>query len=205
MQQQDEFGIVTGSRLRAAFFAARHPHLERKINGKAPVFLNAKNTRIEVDLKTGRRLIERSVEVVPAPPPPPKPRPTYVPPPVAVCWHTPEGKRELAKSEAVEAMADRVRVGDIINAVAQVTGISAAQICGVSRQKAFAHPRHLAMLLCKELRPDLSLPKIGFLFGNRDHTTVMLGQRAAVERVDTCLMHKEWYERARLILAEKMP
>ena len=202
--QEDELGIVTSSRLRAAFFAARHPHLERKINGQAPVFLNAKNTRIEVDLKTGRRSIERTVEIVAAPPPP-KPKPTYVAPVIAPNWHTPEGKRELAKSEAVEAISDRVRVGDIINAVAQVTGISAAQICGVSRQKAVAHPRHLAMLLCKELRPDLSQPKVGFLFGDRDHTTVMSGQNAAVERVDTCLMHKRWYDRARLILTEKMP
>ena len=202
--QEDELGIVTSSRLRAALFAARHPHLERKIKGQAPVFLNAKTTRIDVDLKTGRRLIERAVEIVEAPPPP-KPKPVYIAPPVSRDWHSPEGKRELAKSEAVEAISDRVRVGDIIRAVSEVTGISVAQICGVSRQKAYAHPRHLAMLLCKELRPDLSLPKIGFLFGDRDHTTVMSGQNAAVERVDTCLTHKDWYERARLILTEKMP
>lgn len=40
------------------------------------------------------------------------------------------------------------------------------------RTKALAFPRQIAMYLCRDLT-DLSLPKIGENFGNRDHTTVL--------------------------------
>ena len=40
------------------------------------------------------------------------------------------------------------------------------------RNRPIAYPRQIAMHLCRELT-DLSLPKIGELFGGRDHTTVI--------------------------------
>lgn len=40
------------------------------------------------------------------------------------------------------------------------------------RTKNIAYPRQIAMYLCRELT-DMSLPKIGELFGGRDHTTVL--------------------------------
>ena len=40
------------------------------------------------------------------------------------------------------------------------------------RTKNIAFPRQVAMYLCREMT-DLSLPKIGELFGGRDHTTVI--------------------------------
>ena len=43
---------------------------------------------------------------------------------------------------------------------------------GSSRSQQIATARQIAMYLCRE-RTSLSLPKIGQLFGNRDHTTVM--------------------------------
>ncbi|MBR5319794.1 MAG: chromosomal replication initiator protein DnaA [Peptococcaceae bacterium] len=56
------------------------------------------------------------------------------------------------------------------------------------RTKNIAFPRQIAMYLCREMT-DLSLPKIGELFGGRDHTTVMHAYEKITEelRVDQTL------------------
>ena len=51
---------------------------------------------------------------------------------------------------------------------------------GSSRSQAVATARQIAMYLCRE-RTSLSLPKIGQLFGNRDHTTVMYAYKKISE------------------------
>jgi chromosomal replication initiator protein len=42
------------------------------------------------------------------------------------------------------------------------------------RSRNLSFPRQVAMFICRDLT-DLSLPKIGDAFGNRDHTTVLHG------------------------------
>jgi chromosomal replication initiator protein len=49
-------------------------------------------------------------------------------------------------------------------------------LCGASRSRVLVTARQIAMYLCRELT-ELSLPKIGQLFGGRDHTTVMHADR----------------------------
>lgn len=49
-----------------------------------------------------------------------------------------------------------------------------------SRSQAVATARQIAMYLCREMT-NLSLPKIGQLFGNRDHTTVMYANKKISE------------------------
>jgi chromosomal replication initiator protein len=61
---------------------------------------------------------------------------------------------------------------DIITATANYFKLSVDDLYGSSRSQAVATARQIAMYLCRE-RTSLSLPKIGQLFGNRDHTTVM--------------------------------
>ncbi|MFT4051423.1 MAG: chromosomal replication initiator protein DnaA [Microbacterium sp.] len=61
---------------------------------------------------------------------------------------------------------------DIIAATAQYFHLTVDDLYGSSRSQAVATARQIAMYLCRE-RTNLSLPKIGQLFGNRDHTTVM--------------------------------
>ena len=50
------------------------------------------------------------------------------------------------------------------------------EICGTNRSRNLVLARQIAMYLCRELT-ELSLPRIGKQFGNRDHTTVMYADR----------------------------
>ena len=60
---------------------------------------------------------------------------------------------------------------EILDIVCRYYQLTKEDINGSSRVKAIAMARQIAMYLCREMT-DLSLPKIGELFG-RDHTTVM--------------------------------
>ena len=69
---------------------------------------------------------------------------------------------------------------DIINHTAEYFKLSVDDLYGSSRSQAVATARQIAMYLCRELT-NLSLPKIGQLFGNRDHTTVMYANKKISE------------------------
>jgi chromosomal replication initiator protein len=80
---------------------------------------------------------------------------------------------------------------EIMNAVASYYGITVNDLTGNSRVAQIAIARQVAMYICRE-QTNLSLPKIGQLFGNRDHTTVMyafkkigdlMGERRAIYNV----------------------
>lgn len=60
----------------------------------------------------------------------------------------------------------------IIRETAELFGFSVAEVTGPSRRQPLVMSRQVAMFLCRELT-DLSLPKIGAMFGGRDHTTVL--------------------------------
>ena len=60
--------------------------------------------------------------------------------------------------------------------------ISDSELCSKSRTKEVSYPRQIAMYLARELT-NISLPKIGENFGNRDHTTVM----HACDKIKTAL------------------
>ncbi|MFT4285852.1 MAG: chromosomal replication initiator protein DnaA [Protaetiibacter sp.] len=69
---------------------------------------------------------------------------------------------------------------DIINHTADYFKLSVDDLYGSSRSQAVATARQIAMYLCREMT-NLSLPKIGQLFGNRDHTTVMYANKKISE------------------------
>lgn len=64
----------------------------------------------------------------------------------------------------------------IIAQTAAYFGLDIAELTGPSRGRHLVIARQIAMYLCRELT-NLSLPKIGAQFGNRDHTTVMYAER----------------------------
>lgn len=69
---------------------------------------------------------------------------------------------------------------DIINHTAEYFKLTVDDLYGSSRSQAVATARQIAMYLCREMT-NLSLPKIGQLFGNRDHTTVMYANKKISE------------------------
>jgi chromosomal replication initiator protein len=69
---------------------------------------------------------------------------------------------------------------DIINNTADYFKLTVDDLYGSSRSQAVATARQIAMYLCREMT-NLSLPKIGQLFGNRDHTTVMYANKKISE------------------------
>ncbi|WP_419185705.1 chromosomal replication initiator protein DnaA [Mangrovactinospora gilvigrisea] len=60
----------------------------------------------------------------------------------------------------------------IMAQTADYFGVEVDDLKGTSRNRNLVTARQIAMYLCRELT-ELSLPKIGALFGGKDHTTVM--------------------------------
>ncbi len=75
-----------------------------------------------------------------------------------------------------EDAAPEITAAAIMAATADYFGLTVEDLCGSSRSRVLVTARQIAMYLCRELT-DLSLPKIGAQFGNRDHTTVMHADR----------------------------
>jgi chromosomal replication initiator protein len=89
---------------------------------------------------------------------------------------------DLALAEIVlkdlipENSGPEITAAAIMASTAAYFGASMEDLCGTSRTRNLVTARQIAMYLCRELT-DLSLPKIGAHFGNRDHTTVMHADR----------------------------
>jgi len=74
----------------------------------------------------------------------------------------------------------RVRVADVIRAVCDVTGYSAAELLGDCRSRELMTPRHVAISVAKEVT-GRSFPEIGRHF-KRDHSSVFHAVRAIAEQ-----------------------
>jgi chromosomal replication initiator protein len=65
-----------------------------------------------------------------------------------------------------------VRLADVRQAICEVFGIDAENLCSSRRTSAVAHPRMLAMWLARK-HTRAALAEIGEFFGQRSHTTVL--------------------------------
>ena len=77
---------------------------------------------------------------------------------------------------------NEVQPSDIIGRTAEYFDLAVDELYGSSRAQQIATARQIAMYLCRELTP-LSLPKIGQLFGGRDHTTVMYAHKKITQLI----------------------
>ena len=91
---------------------------------------------------------------------------------------------DVLQDLAPERGAEPITPDRIFSATAASYGVSMADLEGPSRRQPLARARQVAMYLCRELT-DLSLPKLGTLFGGRDHTTVLHGVNTVKKRMQT--------------------
>jgi len=78
--------------------------------------------------------------------------------------------------DLVVERSQQITSSHIMQQTSSYFAVTMADLCGASRSRVLVTARQIAMYLCRELT-DLSLPKIGQQFGNRDHTTVMHADR----------------------------
>lgn len=85
---------------------------------------------------------------------------------------SPEVVAEALKDIVKEPKQRKISIEDIQAVVAEHYSIKIDDFSSKKRTRSIAFPRHVAMYLSRELT-DNSLPKIGEIFGGRDHTTVI--------------------------------
>lgn len=93
-------------------------------------------------------------------------------------------KREINLELAEKALMDIISPNEkkiitpdyIINTVAEHFDITPDDIKGDKRSSKIAHPRQIAMYLCREMT-GMNLQRIGEYMGGKDHTTIMYGIR----------------------------
>lgn len=108
------------------------------------------------------------------------PEPSGVPPCVVrahFAWPPMETALVEARVIINGELTNRVGARVLMEVTARETGVSMDELVGPSRLKEVVSARHLAMWRIAMSRPDMSLPQIGRLFGDRDHTTVLHGIR----------------------------
>ena len=82
----------------------------------------------------------------------------------------------VLKDLLVDSSGSAITAPTVLSVVSEYFVVSLEDLCGPSRSRALVQARQTAMYLCRELT-ELSLPKIGQVFGGRDHTTVMHADR----------------------------
>ena len=63
--------------------------------------------------------------------------------------------------------------------------VKVSELESPKRARNIAYPRQIAIYLIRELCPNYSYPKIGELFGGRDHTTILHSYEKICEEMDT--------------------
>ena len=83
---------------------------------------------------------------------------------------------ETVLKDLIPAETIQVSPQAILNHTSAYFDVSMDDLLGPNRSQMLVQARQISMYLCREMT-DLSLPKIGQLFGGRDHTTVMHAYR----------------------------
>ena len=108
-------------------------------------------------------------------------------------------KEVFKENPVVEVVENTLNAQRIKSVVCDYYGLSTGQLESKSRTKNIANARHIAVYLC---RKHLHMPfvKIGFEFGNRDHSTIM----SSYEKMVKLLKDNETFQQAVFQLETKL-
>lgn len=106
----------------------------------------------------------------------------------------------IEAAHALSGLTTRPTVAAIQIKTSQFFEIDPRYMVSPIRSRRFARPRQVAMYLARRLT-TLSLPEIGRLFGDRDHTTVL----AAMKRVEKLCAESDDFRQKVEILAQSFP
>jgi len=73
---------------------------------------------------------------------------------------------------------------EIIKVVAEEFDLTMVDMSKATHKWRISRPRQAAMYAVRTMRPDMSYPMIGRIFGLRDHTTIIHGVRAVQRRIE---------------------
>ncbi len=79
--------------------------------------------------------------------------------------------------------AERVTVDQVIDIIGRYYNVTYEALSSSSRKSTIAYPRQVAMYLART-ETEASLPQIGVLLGNRDHTTILHGYEKIAGLID---------------------
>ena len=88
-------------------------------------------------------------------------------------------------TEVFKTKESELNPSDIKKAVASYYKIKVSEMESPKRSRNIAYPRQIAIYLIRELCPNYSFPKIGEIFGGRDHTTILHSYEKIVDELDT--------------------
>lgn len=80
--------------------------------------------------------------------------------------------KDILREIFPEAKPKKITSRSVVNETAKYFGLTVAEMIGAGRSRHIVYPRQVGMYLCRDMT-DFSLPKIGEVFGGRDHTTVI--------------------------------
>jgi hypothetical protein len=136
------------------------------------VCTTALEVRLLAALVAERRYKSRLPKPKPKPPNPPKPQIVCAPEPLGDFVGPPEMYGPPRPAGHGWRPFSSATILDVQKAVATQWKTTVADIKSDRRTKDIVGPRHIAVMLCTvEMR--CSLPKLGFAFGGRDHTTIL--------------------------------
>jgi hypothetical protein len=181
----DEFGIVTEQRERREKFArytytppviempaekTAKPSLEELVRAAVENYMGSAG---------GKKKIERAISL-------------------ALTAKSKEWRNERLESSAVAARVARYPIDNVLEIASQITDVPLDALLGPTRTRKLSWARHFAMVLLHCARRDLSYPKIGKVFGNRDHTTVVhaLSRQSVRRQYPECA---PWYADPRAV------